>query len=778
MRCRGIAIILAGFIAIAAGASAAAGPADSDITVNGNRHIGADMVRSYFHPAANGHFDDEAVNAALKRLYATNLFKDVKIARDGDRILVIVTENPTIGVVAFEGNKKVKDEDLKKTVQSKDSGPLSRELVQSDVVHMLDLYREHGYYDVHIAPKMIRLKAGDGSRVNLVFEIKENEKLAVRQIAFAGNTAFSTTKLKAVVQTGVTNLLSFVLNNDIYDADRIENDRDLLRRYYINHGYPDVRVSAAANYDAPQNGVVLTYMIDEGPQYRFGKIDIQSSLPAADPAALRRALHTQSGDIFDADAVSKTVEDMTVALAKTGEPFASVSPRVERHPPAGAVGTGTIDLVYAVGEGKRLYVERIDIHGNTRTNDNVIRREFDFGEGDPYNQALVDRGERHLKALGYFKSVRITTEPGSAPDRVVVNVALEEQQTGNFFISGGYSTTDGMLGEVSISDTNFLGTGDIAKASVTYGQYARGFDVAFTDPWFLGQHVGVGVEAFGRQTFANSNQAFNTSYYGGRLNVTTPLTDNLGMSWNYSIYNQGLTLDPSLGTASLPIRQAAQAGSYWVSSIGTGLTYSTLDNAKDPTTGIRAQTNNEFAGLGGAADFAKTTSDVRLYHPIVGDVVGMVRAQSGYVTPWGGQQLPLLDGFFGGPQLVRGFAPYGFGPRDITPGTTQDNLGGNVYWTTSAELQSPVPFITPDAQLKFALFSDVGSLWANNASSVSSFAATPSQQIANSRALRASVGGSLIWDSMFGPIRVDYGYPVAKQPYDVTQRLQFNAGGF
>jgi outer membrane protein insertion porin family len=345
MRCRGIAVILAGFIAIAAGAGAAAGPADSDITVNGNRHIGADMVRSYFHPAANGHFDDEAVNAALKRLYATNLFKDVKIARDGDRILVMVVENPTIGVVAFEGNKKVKDEDLKKILQSKDSGPLSRELVQSDVVHMMDLYRQQGYYDVHIAPKMIQLKTGDGSRVNLVFEIKENEKLAVRQIAFAGNTAFSTTKLKAVVQTGVTNLLSFVLNNDIYDADRIENDRDLLRRYYINHGYPDVRVSAAANYDAAQNGVVLTYKIDEGPQYRFGKIDIESSLPAADPAALRGALHTQSGNIFDADAVSKTVEDMTVALAKTGEPFASVSPRVERHPPAGAADVGTNDLV-------------------------------------------------------------------------------------------------------------------------------------------------------------------------------------------------------------------------------------------------------------------------------------------------------------------------------------------------------------------------------------------------------------------------------------------------
>jgi outer membrane protein insertion porin family len=217
----------------------------------------------------------------------------------------------------------------------------------------------------------------------------------------------------------------------------------------------------------------------------------------------------------------------------------------------------------------------------------------------------------------------------------------------------------------------------------------------------------------------------------------------------------------------------------WVSSVGTGMTYSTLDDPKSPTSGVRVQTNNEFAGLGGAAKFARTTEDARYYHEIFGDVTGMVRAQGGYVTPWGGQQLPLLDGFFGGPQLVRGFAPNGFGPRDVTPGTTQDNVGGNVYWTTTAELQAPMPLVTPDAHLKVALFSDAGSLWATNASSASKLASlSPSQQIANSRAIRASVGGSLIWDSPFGGLRVDYAYPIAHQPYDVTQRLNFSAGAF
>jgi outer membrane protein insertion porin family len=768
-------------IAIAACGSAAAaraadsGATNSAITVNGNQRIGADMIRSYFHSGSDGHFDAAALDAALKRLYATGLFKDVKIAHEGDRLLVMVVENPTIGVVAFEGDRKLKDDDLTKAIQSKPGGPLSRAFVQADVLQIIDLYRQHGYFDVSVVPKTIDAKNADtNARVNLVFEIKEGGKLAVRQVLFVGNNAFSTTKLKAVVKTGVTNVLSFLLDNDTYDADRIENDRELLRHFYLAHGYPDARLSSAASYDPATKSVTVTYKIEEGVLYRFGKVEIDSSVKNTDRATVGAALRTQTGDVFDADAVTKSADDMTIALAKSGEPFAQVVPRSERHP-----DRRLVDVIYMVTQGKRLYVERIDIHGNIRTHDEVIRREFDFGEGDAYNRALIDRGERHLQALGYFKSVKITPQPGSAPDRVVLDVAVEEKQTGNFFVSGGYSTTDGWLASISIGDTNFLGTGNIAKASVSYGQYARGFDVSFTDPWFLGERLSLGGELFGRQSFANSNQSFNSSLYGARVSVGTPLTDNLGVSWNYAIYNQGLSLDPALGTSSLPIQQAAAAGAYWVSSIGNSVTYSTLDNAKNPTSGIRAQTSNEIAGFGGAAKFAKTTEDVRYYHEIAGDVVGMVRAQGGYVAPWGGQQLPLLDGFFGGPQLVRGFAPNGFGPRDITPGTTLDNLGGNAYWTTSAELQSPVPFVPPDAGLKVALFSDTGSLWATNASSVSSIAAmSPSQQIANSRAIRSSVGAGLIWDSMFGPIRIDYAYPIAKQSYDVTQRFQFSAGGF
>ncbi len=774
-----LSVLLAGFLAIAAcGPAAAASPNDSLVAVAGNRHASAEMIRSYFQPGRDGTFDAEALDAALKRLYASGLFQDVKIVRDSGRVLVTVVENPTIDRIAFEGNKKIKDADLKKDLQSKNGGPLWRAFVQSDVERIVELYRAHGYFDARVEPRTIIAK---NDRVNLVFEIAEGDKLAVREIRFSGNNAFPPNKLSGVVKTGKTNFLSFLLNNDTYDADRIENDRDLLRQFYLAHGYADVRVRAAASYEADKKGVVLTYTVDEGPQYRFGKVAIESSLKTVDAPALRQYLRTQAGEIYDADAVHKTVDGLAMSLARSGQPFASILPRTERLPPrAGEDRVGVINLVYVIDEGKRVYVDRIAIHGNTKTRDEVIRREFDFAEGDAYNRALIDRAERRLKSLGYFKSVKFSTQPGSAPDRVVLEVEVEEQGTGNFWIAGGYSTSDGILAEVSISERNFLGTGDIVKASVTLGQYARGFNLGFTDPAVFDQRLSLGVDLFGRESFANSNQSYDSTLYGAKLLVGTPLNDQLGVTWNYSIYNQGVSLDPANGTASLPIQQAAKAGPMWVSSIGNSVVYSTLDNNRDPTSGIRAQFDNDFAGLGGAAKFARTTEDVRYYHPIVGDLVGMVRAQGGYVTPWGGQSLPLLDGFFGGPQLVRGFAPNGFGPRDLTPGTSQDNVGGNIYWTTSAELQSPMPVVPADAQLKVALFSDVGSLWANGASSVAGLTSSvsPSQQIANSRALRSSVGASLIWDSMFGPIRLDYAYPIAKQPNDVTQRLQFSAGAF
>ena len=791
-----LAVLLA--CSVTAGAARADGTQDSRITVAGNRHTDPAMIRSYFHVMPGKPLEAAALDAALKALYATGLFADLKITRQGGGVLVTVVENPTIARIAFEGNKKVKDAELKKDLQSKEGGPLSRFFVQADVEHMTELYRQHGYFQVQITPETIAVKGAGpaaktpagkghtsagrahdaGERVNLVFQIKEGDKLAVRKIAFAGNRAFPAYKLTGVIKTGKTNFLSFLLDNDIYNADKIEDDCDLLRHFYRDHGYADIGVHSSASYDADLKGVVVTYTLDEGPLYRFGKVAIETQLNTVDAASLRSYLRMQSGGIFDAGAVDKTADDLTMALARKGQPFASADARITREPPPTAGGTGVIDLVYTIQQGERLYVERIQIHGNTKTQDDVIRREFDFGEGDAYNKALVDRAERRLKALGYFKSVKIETARGSAPDRVVLDVNVQEQDTGNFFISGGYSTATGLMASVTVSDSNLLGTGYGGKISLTWGQYAEGFDVGLTDPYFLGQRMPAGVEVFGNETIGNVNQSFNSSVYGAKLSLGTPLSDQVGVTWTYSIYNQAVTLDPAEGVSSLPIQQAAAAGPIWVSSIGPTVTYSTLDDARNPTTGLRLVTSSELAGLGGAARFAKTTEDVSYYHPIVGDIVGMVRAQGGYVAPYDGAQLPLLDNFFGGPQLIRGFAPNGFGPRDITPGTTMDNVGGNIYWTSSAELEAPVPGVPSEANLKALAFTDVGSLWATGSTASALASLSPSQQIANAQAMRASMGVGLVWNSPFGALQVDYAYPIAKQSYDVTQRLNFTAGAF
>ena len=759
--------------------------ASGSIAVEGNRRIEPDTIRSYFRAGAGGRLDAAAIDAGLKALVASGLFQDVRIRHSGDRLIVAVVENPVINRVAFEGNKKLKDDQLKTELQSKGGGTLSRPSAQADVVRITELYRRSGYFNAKVEPKIIELPR---QRVDLVFEIEEREKTGIKQIVFVGNKAYSSSRLKHIVKSGTTNLLSFLLDNDIYDPDRIEADRELIRRFYLSHGYSDIRiVSAGGTYDAMRKGVIVTFSIDEGPLYRVGTVDVRSSIAAVDTTALRPNLRTAAGDAVNVEAMEKTVENLAIELARRGYPFATVRPQLDRDP-----RSHIINVVYRIEEGSRLYVERINIRGNQRTNDNVIRREFDLVEGDPFNRALVARAERRLKALGFFKDVKITSEPGSAGDRVIINVDVQEQSTGDFSVAGGFSSADGIVAEVSISERNFLGTGDYVKTSVRYGQYTRGFDLAFVEPYLFGNRLSLGTNVFGSQTWASSYQSYASEKYGGALTLGTPLTEEVGMQWRYSLYRQSVSLAPALmdcsptnpppgcyanGEASIPVKQAALAGPQWVSTAGYTLSYSGLDNARNPTSGIRSDFRQDVAGLGGDVRFLRSTEDARYYHEIAGDVVGMARVQGGYVTPWGGQPLPLLNGFFGGPEMVRGFAPNGFGPRDITPGTSQDNLGGTTYWATTAEMRAPAPFLPPEAGLKVAVFADAGSLWGYKGVGSTPGLAS-SLLVADSKTVRSSIGAGLIWDSPFGPLRVDYAYPTSKASYDVTQRLHFGYGAF
>jgi outer membrane protein insertion porin family len=748
----------------------AAAQAHDIIDVQGNRRVDAETVRSYFQPAPDGRFDAAARDAALKALLATGLFDNVTIERVGERLVVHLTEVPVLDRVAFEGNKKIKDTELAAAVESKPRGTLQRAVVQADVGRIMEAYRHVGRDDVGVVPQIID-RGND--RVDLVYVVTEGGKTTVRQINFVGNHIFGKRQLGAVIKTSATNVLSFLTGGDVYDPDRVAEDREQLRLYYRSKGYADVSVpSANAEYDPATRGFTLTFSIDEGPLYHFGDVDVVCNVPGLDPDRLRRLLVARSGAAFDGGALDKTTEALAIELAKLGFPFAQAVPRITRDAPA-----KRIDVAFTIDQGPRTYVERIEIHGNTRTRGYVIRREFDIAEGDPYNKALIDRAERRLKNLNYFKTVKISSKPGSVSDRVVLDVDVVEQQTGDFSISGGYSTTDGLLAEVKVGDRNFFGTGNALNASVTYGQYARGIDLSASEPYFLGSRVAAGIELYGRQNAASPYQSYGNDIYGATMQLGTPLTEQLGMQWRYSIYNQNITLNPSALTAapSLPIQQAALAGPAWVSSVGDTVTYNTLDNNKMPTSGINSQLKQDLAGLGGDVKFLRTTEDVRYYQALNSDVVSLVRAQGGYITGWGGQQVPLINSFFGGPSMVRGFAPNGFGPRDLTPGTTMDNVGGSMYWATTAELQSAIPGIPQEYGLKASAFVDAGSVFHYGGPTVFPGSAQ-SLQVANANVVRSSVGAGLTWASPFGALTVSYAVPLTKAAYDVVQPFSFGAG--
>lgn len=794
-----LAGVLIGFAALLASGSPAFAQA---IVVEGNRRVEADTIRSYFRPAPGQKLDAAKIDEGLKGLYATGLFEDIRLNQSGGRLVVTVVEAPVINRVAFEGNKRVKDEQLASEVQSKPRGSLSRPTVQSDVQRLTEMYRRSGRFDVRIEPKIVELP---NNRVDLVFEIREGRKTGVKSIEFVGNRAYSGYRLRDVIKTGQSNILSFLKNNDIYDPDRVEADRDLLRRFYLKNGYADVRiVSAVSEFDPARNGFIVTFTIDEGEQYRFGSVEIVSNVRDIPAEALRARMRTSAGGVYNAEAIEKSVEAMTIEIAKRGYAFGQVRPRGDRN-----FETRQVNLVYVIDEGPRAYIERINIRGNGRTRDYVIRREFDLAEGDAYNRALIDRAERRLKNLGYFKSVKITNEPGSAPDRIVLNVDLEEQSTGEFSVAGGYSTADGLMGEISVAERNLLGRGQYAKASVQYGTRARGFELSFAEPYFLDYRLMAGIDVFAKEIYSNNELSYGSTTVGGGLRLGVPIREDLTVGLRYSIYQQEISLPQHLrncslapdgtttfalpdppyptgvpfadscfkdGEASIAIKMASDAGAQLVSLVGYSLVYNTLDNNKNPRNGLFSEIKQDFAGVGGDVNFIRTTTDNRFYYELFPDIVGLLRAQAGHITAWGGKELRMLDHFTGGPNLVRGFASYGLGPRDLNS-TTLDALGGTMYWATTAEIQSPIFGLPSDFGLRAAAFVDAGSLWNYQGPT---FYAPTGQSInvnpVNGFGLRASAGVGLLWDSPFGPIRFDYAIPFAKESYDRVQEFRFSGG--
>ncbi len=797
-----------------------------NIVVRGAQRVDAETIRGYFSGT-----DQARVNQGVKDLYATGLFSDVKARREGSGVVVSVVENNVINRVAFEGNSKLKSDVLAQELQSKSRGAYSPATVQADIERIKEIYRRGGRAAAGVTSRLVDLPNG---RVDVVFTINEGDKTGVKSIDFQGNQAFGSYRLRNLMQTTEMNMFSFFKNTDVYDPDKIAADQEAIRRFYLKNGYADFRiVGSDVRYDEAQKGYYIVITVDEGQQYKVGKVAVDARLRDIDPAALQNAVKLGAGETYNGDLVEKSVESVSREVARRGYAFAQVRPRGDRDP-----STGLINLSFVVEEGPRVYIERIIVSGNTRTRDYVIRREFDLGEGDAYNRALVDRAERRLNNLGFFKKVKISNAPGSSPDRVVVVVDVEDQPTGSFGISGGYSTMDGFIAEVSVTESNFLGRGQYARAAATIGQHTRGIDLSFTEPYLNDTRISGSVNLFSKQTDASKYALYKNWVTGGTLALGVPLTDEITISPRYSAYMSRVSVpntkdqpyddcaNPIIGTtpgtagspypnpaapsqspftcvtngeASLAIREVL--GSRFTSSIGYSLNYNSLDNNKSPTQGIFAELRQDVAGAGGNARFVRSSTDVRYYHPIMDDVVGILRGQAGNVFAYGNDRLRLTDNFNLGPSLVRGFAPGGIGPRDLF---TNAGLGGTTYVGASAEVQFPIFGLPKELGLRGALFADVGTLFGykgrtnfgavpfpgcgptynGNGTAISAsnpaggYAITPGSciNLVDSKAIRSSVGASLLWSSPLGPIRFDYAFALSKGANDVTQAFRFSGG--
>ena len=739
-----------------------------DIRVVGNQRLTAETVRSYLKFNTGDAYDAGKVDGSLKALFQTGLFADVRIDRDGNSVVVTVQENPVVAQVAFEGNSELDKETLMAEVQLKPRTVYTRARALSDVQRILDIYRRRGLYAASVEPKLIEL---DQNRVNVVFEINEGKTTKVKSISFIGNRAYTDGQLRDIISTNQAGWFDFLKTNTVYDPDRLSLDREMLRQYYLKNGYADMRVvSANAELERDGSGFIITFSIDEGELYRFGDVRIDSRLANLRTETLKGDTLTQPGTYFNASDLEKTVERLTLVVAEQGYPFVRVRPDTDRQP-----AQRLINVTYHIEEGPRVYIERINISGNTRTKDHVIRREFRLVEGDAFNPAMVDRAKKRLQSLGFFKTVDIKRRPGFAQDRVVLDVDVVEQPTGELSFGAGYSTTEGVIGDVSFTERNLFGNGQFLRLKVGGSTTRQQVDLSFTEPRFLDRNLAAGFDLFYKDINQLATSSYKSRKEGGSVRIGFPLAEYLWVNTAYTLsYDNIYEVDTT--RASLAVR-LAQGGAI-TSAVGTGITYDTRNHPRNPNRGIFIQAGPELAGLGGDVQYARFQGEGRAYYPIADKVTLVGRVIGGHIQGWGGQDVRLLDMFYKGGETVRGFYRAGIGPRD---GNTRDALGGENFWAATAEVRFPLPLLPEELGISGAVFADAGSVF--GVSGQVKKLPQGSQDIGNRNqiflqddaSVRSSVGASIMWQSPVGPLRLDYAHVLSKETYDRVQQIRFGA---
>lgn len=751
--------------------SPAAAAVVSKISVEGNQRVDDQTIIGYLDITPGKSFSGSDVDDAVKRLFGTGLFSDVRINQRGSTLVVQVAEYSIVNQVLFQGNKKIKDKQLADVVQLKPRSPYSQDAVNADIDAIKAAYSNIGRDDATVTSQI--MDVGDG-RVNVVFEINEGDRTRIAAINFNGNNAYGDRRLSDVISTKRSTWLSYILRDDVYAEDKLRADEEALRRFYFNHGYADFRViSSSANLDPSTNEYTIDFTIEEGERYTFGDISVESTIEGVNADSLSGVIETRTGNVYSAKDVEDTIIALTEQVAGRGYAFAQVTPRGDRN-----FENHTISVVYAIDQGPRTYIERIEIRGNERTRDYVIRREFDLSEGDAFNQVLVQRAKRRLEALDYFTSVDISTAPGSEADQVVLVVDVVEKSTGEFNIGAGYTTggeTAGPSIDGGITERNFLGRGQFIKFSAGGGKNSRDFMFSFTEPYFLGRRIAAGFDVF-RSTRNYDN--YNSKVLGATIRFGLPITQSLSTQLAYNITKEDYTYDDDCVTGGVydptkcNISTAIQDGvatSPWIkSSVSGTLTYTDVDDLSNPHDGIYATSTLELAGLGGDAKFAKFVSRARYYRTLSEefDIIGMLTAGGGHIEGFGSGGLRTFDLFKSNDRIIRGFKFNGIGPYDANTG---EQLGGETYLSASAETQFPLPVVPESLGLRGAVFADAATLFGNSLTSSTG----PLNIAGTGMEWRASVGAGIIWASPFGPLRVDYAIPVLKQSNDEEQSFNF-----
>jgi outer membrane protein insertion porin family len=737
------------------------------IKVEGSQRIEVGTIRSYMLVEPGDPFDPDRLDRSLKTLYATGLFQDVRLTREGDTLVVRVVENPLVNRVAFEGNKKVTDDQIRPEMQLRPRAVFTPALAEADRQRILDLYAKRGYYDAKVDPQVIRL---DQNRVDVVFQVNDGQSTLISKIAFVGNHAFSEDRLTEVINSREERWWRFLSSSDQYDPERLNFDKELLRRFYLKSGYADFEMRDARSELSPdRKAFFLTFTISEGERYRVGKITINSQLRNLNGDDLRPDLQVYEDDWYDGDAVGRTADAIELDVHTRGYAFVDVKPRVtrdrEKH---------IIDLAFDVGEGPRVYVERIDIVGNTRTKDKVIRRELRLAEGDAFNAEAVRRSRQRLQNLNYFNAVDIGTAPGSVPDKAILTTTIDEKATGELTLGGGYSTDAGALLDIGLSERNLIGTGISAGINGVLAQRRSSITLSITDPYFLDRNLVAGTDVFLIQTNYLGTQPYDEKRVGFAVRAGYDFNEYLRQVWSYSLV--GRTVFNVAAGASPFITQLE--GYTLLSQVSQAITLDHRDSKIDPHTGYLASFGADFAGLGGNARFVRTNVNGQYFVPLdrlTGNSEWGVSftGNIGYLFNLGKQE-QIIDRFFLGGDNLRGFQIGGAGPHDAITG---DPLGGRFIWTESTELRFPLP-ISADIGLSGRAFVDVGSLTQAsfiNQSSCIEANGVPCQVFASATP-RVGAGVGISWHTQFGLLNVDLTPFVLKQAHDQTQIFRFGFG--